>query len=111
LGARHRGVVMAGGLVADAESFCDELSHLVERGPGEDAGALVLVMDALQALEAGSRDEKLRGRLRYMFFHFEEWFHDARWRSYGPTGERLRTYLHSEIDAVRRGLAGHVTMR
>jgi hypothetical protein len=93
----------------DPQALCDELWLLVERGPGENPGALRRAKDVLQALEAASDDEKWRERLRLMSFHFEEWIHDARWRQYGPAGERLRTDLYSEIASMRGELARPTT--
>jgi hypothetical protein len=88
----------------DTEALCNELSQLIERGPGANPVALGRASDIIGLLE-DSANKKHRERLRHLFFHFEEWFHDARWRQYGEVGGRLRSYLHWEIAAVRRDLA------
>jgi hypothetical protein len=95
----------------DPQSLCDELWQLVERGPGENPGDLSRVTDAIGLLERASPNENVRARVRNLLFHFEEWFHDARWRSYGPRGERVRAYLHWAIATIRRELAAPTTTR
>jgi hypothetical protein len=95
----------------DTEALCAELSQIVERGPGENPEALRRVKDVIDALAEACPNADARIRVRDLFFQFEEWFHVARWRQYGPSAERLRTHLNSEIAAVRRELAGPTTTR
>jgi hypothetical protein len=89
----------------DVSALCDELEQLVHRGPGDKPVLLRRVKDAILALEIVCSTNGARARLSYLSFSFQEWFSIARWCVYGRGGKRLRSRLHSEIEAVRRDLA------
>jgi hypothetical protein len=88
----------------DVSALCDELEQLVHRGPGDKPVLLRRVKDAIHVLEIVCSTNGAGARLSYLSFSFEEWFSVARWCVYGRGGKRLRSRLHSEIEAVRRDL-------